>query len=216
MSNYNATYKGNKNVPNSRNKSNEIINALEQFEGLTINQLGHMFFPSNEYNYYYARNKLKLMQNKGLINAYRDIDKNKKIYFIGNKLPDISMHRMVLMDFYSYLVYSGCEIKDYKFEYRWLDGKYRSDGIFFIEFNEVMQIIVVEVDFTHKTDLKKYEFLYESRECQNKFGTFPTIFIINSKGNKYEYKFNVEEVEDYIYYLDFKFKEFSRVIALLS
>lgn len=193
-------------------RDRHIIDDIVEFKGLSINQVGKMWFPKNEHNYYYSRMRLKKLENKGYIKSC--LFEDKKIFYT-DKVPDICRHKMILMDFYANLISNGLEVKDYKFEYRWFDGKYKSDGMFKVGYKGDIEYIICEVDFSRKTDLKKYDVIFESGIADEMFGVFPYVFIINERGREYKYEYR-SEVGEFVRYLDIDMKGFSKVLAAIG
>lgn len=193
-------------------KDKKILDSLEQFKFLTLKQIAYLHFPHNGHCFHYARIKIRELEKEGLVKSSRF--EGLKVCHIEDDI-NINYHRLVLLDFYSTLIYNNIKVLDYKFEYHWLNGKRKSDGIFMINYEGVKQVIVCEIDYTHKTEKQKYEDIYNSQEAQNKFGIFPHVFIINRDGKDYGYKYS-DEINDYIYYLDFELIHFNRVLAVIS
>lgn len=73
----------------------------------------------------------------------------------------------------------------------------RCDAYFELEYNNQFIPIILEVDFSHKTDIYKYDDIYESNELQNKYlnkygieytSIFPKIIIVTyHSNNQYHY-----------------------------
>jgi hypothetical protein len=190
-----------------------ILDAVEEFKSLTIKQIGYMFFPKNQHNYYYARNRTKLLENKGFMKS--TMFEGQKVFYMNEK-SNITLHRKILLDFYSTMIYFGITIEDYKFEYHWMDGKYKSDGMFIVNYSGVRFVIACEVDLTHNTNIRKYEYIYNSGFCQDKFGDFPFVVIINRNGKEYNHDSYTLDYMNYLIYLDYDMKNFNKLLAQLS
>lgn len=193
----------------------EIMQHIEKYQA-TIQQIALMFYPHNHHNYYYARRRLKALYDEGLIKCYKHDTTGKHIYYIESdkELRKWSKHRLYLMDFYAMLVHHGAKIHYFNTEHKWLGGKYRSDGLFIFEYpKDNKWLACVEVDYFKKTNLEKYEVIFENNDFQQQFKTLcPFIFIINKSGEPYNYKFKYEEVENNVMFLDYNLTNFKEVV----
>lgn len=197
-------------------RDHQIVEHIEKYQA-TIHQIALMFFPRNCHNQYYARRRLKALSDAGVIRFYKDDLTDKNIYYVKSEnkpLKKWSQHRLHLMDFYANLVYHGAKIHLFKPEYKWLEGKYRSDGVFMFEYPEGSKwLACVEIDYFSKTDLEKYEFIFENGEFQEKFGTLhPQVFIVNKNGEAYKHNFRHEETENNTFFIEFNMSDFKQIV----
>jgi hypothetical protein len=186
-------------------KGKKIIKFMEDTDlGLTINQAALMYYPK-KFAYDYARLKLKKMWESGCIKRYTCNYSNELIYYLDKK-P--SFHNNAVLNVYANLVSAGYEIKEFrKPECEWMDGKYKSDGFIIAENDKEIRIVIVEVDHSNVTNMKKYEELYESCELQRKYGVFPMVVILSDVERSYKSD-NFTVIT-----LDIKCSDFNKVLA---
>jgi replication initiation and membrane attachment protein DnaB len=187
-------------------RDRQILRFVEDFGGITIWQSARMFFRESKRSYDLSRKRLKILHDMGLLKSITNKLTDEKIYCVDKK---ISPHTSYLLDVYSTLIYNGAKILSFQKEPKWLDGQFRSDGFFLIEYNGVKRIICVEIDVTSATNIDKYEAIFENNEFQKKYGVFPLIVIIDENPSP-TYSNNFDVV-----YLNYKLNDFTeKVLAL--
>lgn len=155
---------------------------MEQY-AMSITQAYKIFFKGSQYGYDYARKRLRFLNKNGFIKYYTDMATNQRVYYTNKQL---SSHDLMIMDVYANLVYFGAEILEFKKEPQFMDGKIRPDGFFKFKFGGKTRIMLLEVDLSHKSDLKRYEALYESEELQEKYKAFPLILVVTEFPDRYQ------------------------------
>lgn len=164
-----------------------ILKHIEEYEFATIKQIADMFFKEQKYGYDIARKRLNAMVRDNHLLATRDYKTGLNLYSI-DKIKNITMSKVLLMDFYSRLIAEGCEILFFEKEYsKFMSGKIRPDGFTVIKFNGYVYYYFIEVQTRHANpDIQKYETLYYTNEFQNTFQTkaFPTIIVIDDIDHK--------------------------------
>jgi hypothetical protein len=188
------------------NRDRQILRFIETFGGITIYQCSKIYFKDSKHQYDLARKRLKILYDMNLIRYFTNKLTNERVYCDDKK---ITPHKTYLLDVYATLLTNNVKVLNLDFEPQWLDGKYRSDGFFLIEYNGTKRIMCVEVDITHMTKVEKYEEVYASGEIQKKYGAFPLIVIVGDIISEYKSK-NFDVV-----YLDYKLNNFTeKVLAL--
>lgn len=157
---------------------NKIIEFVELYGGITINQASNIYF-NTKYGYDTARRRLKALFDNGYLKADRDFLSDKLVYYTHKK-P--SSHQVLLLDFYSKLMSLGAEVLSFKREYKVFNT--RADGMMIFKHRDKAKIILIEIDINNKTKVDKYQKAYESLELQSKFGTFPIVVIVSRKERK--------------------------------
>jgi hypothetical protein len=187
-------------------RDKKILIFIEQFGSISIYQCAKIFFSQANQSRDLARKRLRKLYDMGLLKYYTNPLSNERMYCVDKK---ISPHTTFLLDVYASFVESGANILEFYKEPQWLDGKYRSDGFFLVEYNGKKRICCVEVDVTHTTDLNKYQEIYDSNIFQDKFGIFPLIIIVGEE----IYPNNIDSFD--IVFLDYKLNKFvEKVLAL--
>lgn len=184
---------------------------LEKYHAITIKQAYRMFFNELKSGYDMARKRLKLLEDRGMLQSYLNSETDEKVYYYEHK---ISAHDLYILDFYSMLMASGCSNIEFIKNPEYLKGLINPDGFFSFEYNENLYFMLLEVDLTHKTRLSKfqlYEKLYKDGELKEQcFGTFP-ILVVMGFDNCLKY----ESLNFEIVYSDFSLSNFeSKVLGI--
>lgn len=163
-----------------RDKS--ILKFIEKYKSITINQCSKIFFKNCKENYYQARKRLKLLSDNKYLQRYRKDMHSETIYYLTKRL---SFHDLKVLDIYAYLINLGAEVKKFKREYTIVleNKEYRLDGFIECIKDGYFYPIIVEIDYTHFTSIRKIFDIYNSRYFQNKYedldyDIFPTIIIM--------------------------------------
>lgn len=188
-------------------RDKNILRYLEDYHAITISQCGQIFFNHSRHHYDLARKRLKKIEDMGLIRYYTNHVTNEKVYYLERKLPP---HDIYLMNVYAALRHSRADIIEFVKECRFLEGKVRADAFFRFSYGGYERIMITEVDLTHSTDLSKYEALYEAKELQRKYGTFPLVVIIGDYCNRKHKSENFD-----IVYLDYKLTGFAEKVLVV-
>jgi hypothetical protein len=185
-------------------KGKQIVKFMEDMDlGLTINQAALMFYP-RKFAYDYARLKLKRMWEQGYIKRYTNDHSGEIIYYFDKK-P--SFHNNSVLNVYANFINAGYQIREFKKECEWLDGKYRSDGFIAVENNKEIRLAAIEVDHANVTNMRKYDEIYWSGELQRKYGDFPMVIILSDVERNYSSD-NYTTVT-----LDIRCSDFQKVLA---
>lgn len=185
-----------------------IYNHIEQYKFASIEQIQKIFFKEQKYSYDIARRRLNKLVSNDYLKCSRNFITNQNIYYLDTQYKKVSLHSIILMDFYAELCNSNAKILNFEKEKEWLDGKIRSDGFCIYEFNGYRFYNLIEVNASHnKLNLEKYESLYNTGELQESCGVFPTIILIDDMTHKEEP--TLKNIE--VLHLDFYLNNFPKI-----
>lgn len=187
-------------------RDKNILIHIEKYKAATILQINKMFF-NTAFGYDHARKRLRWLEDNGYLKHYTDITTNQRVYYMDKQL---SSHDLMIMDTYANLIQNGCEILEFAKEPLFFNNKIKPDGFFKFKFGGKTRIMLLEVDLTHKSDLKRYETLYDSNELQEKYNTFPPILVVTEFPDRYTSKRIV------IKYVDYKQLDLAQKILLTA
>lgn len=135
-----------------------IYNHISKYNFATIEQIQKLFFKDQKYGYDVARRRLNLLVKNEYLKSTRNYATNQNIYYISNDYKKVSLHSMLLMNYYAELVNSGAEIITFEKEKEFAEGKVRTDGFCIFIFNGFKYYQVIEVHASNnKLNMKKYE-----------------------------------------------------------
>lgn len=197
-------------MKNTKNK--QILNFIEDFGFITSNICANVCYKNNKYPYNQACRKLKEMTDNKWIKRYKD-NKTSEYIYVDNLSKNLSNHKYILIELYSYIYKNADSIEYFKLEEPWISNKYRSDAHIVYIKNGKLRGLLVEIEFYHKLDVNKYQEIYESNEVQNWYidkydlNVFPTVLIVNATGNP-------RLISDYynIKYTDYTFKGIEKIL----
>lgn len=159
-------------------RDKDILIYLEKYHAISIKQAYRMFYYDTKTGYDVARKRLRQLEKMGLMKSYINITTNEKVYFTDRKC---SAHDLYVMDFYSMLFTYDCQDIKITTTPRYLNGLLIPDALISFKHNNFLYYILLECDFTHNTDLskfQKYEKLYKDGVLQQSLGTFPLLVIM--------------------------------------
>lgn len=193
-------------------RDKQILKFIESFGGISIYQCSKAYFSDCKHGYDLARKRLKKMYDMGLVKFYTNKLTNERIYCNDTK---ITPHKTYLLDVYATFLQNNCKILSFDNEPRWMvskdypNGKYRSDGLFIIEYNGKKRAYCAEIDVTHTTKMEKYEEIFHSGEWLKKIGGIPAIIVVGDVLTEY-HSDNFDSI-----FLDYKLNGFTeKVLAL--
>lgn len=181
-------------------RDKNILRFIEDYKSITIFQAYRIFFNKCKFGYDVSRKRLKILCDMGILKQGKNPLTNEIIYYFDKQ---ISPHDLLLLDFYSLLIFNGAKILEFKKFPRYYEGsKYiEPDAFFRYSFNNVIQGVFVEIDFTHATDLSKYE-PYFSGYFSKLYGGNPYVCIVSDNPKKQNMNFCD------VVYLDLKLNNF--------
>jgi hypothetical protein len=189
-------------------RDRNIYNHIERYNFASIEQIQKIFFKEQKYSYDIARRRLNKLVSNDYLKCSRNFITNQNVYYTDTQYKRVSLHSMLLMNYYAELINCNAEIQEFEKEKEWLDGKIRSDGYCVYDFNGYRFYNLVEVNASNnKLNLEKYESLYSTGELQKAYGVFPTIVLIDDVSHKKEP--SLERIE--VIHLDFKLNDFAKI-----
>lgn len=165
-------------------RDNEIVKHFEKYKYATIAQIEKIFMRDTTYSYWIAARRLKKIAEAGFIKIYHDEFTNENIYiYKGDKdLKPPTLSRLILLDVFAEMMYSGFNVEFYKIEKFWMGDKIRSDALAVFTIKKKRYHFFIEVQLSnHAHDLGKYDVLFESGEVQKFFAKdhYPRILFIS-------------------------------------
>lgn len=176
-----------------------ILDFVEEHGFITIHQCALIFFINKKHAYRQASSRLQKLYESGYL-LRKMIPKTDFYIYYKEKCPE-SLHWVYLMDFYATLINKGAEIISYKHERKFGSINGKCDGYFEYFTENHTEAVIVEVDFSHNTDMKKYNRLHKLRELQDIYkyeigedDYFPIVCIISGSDKikekeKFPFKF---------------------------
>ena len=184
-------------------KTREILSFIDKYGFITSNIASRIFFKEQNNSYISACRKLRTMCRSGVLIRYMDNGE----YIYQQREKRITLHRKLLLDFYSRL-YEKTNVLYFNVEERWDKANKRNDGHMIYEKDGVMYGILIEVDYSHYTSKDKLDSIYYSGEVQEWYKDryceeyFPSIVIISLLGDT-----DYGQTEYDYTSLDFSFKD---------
>lgn len=178
-------------------KDIKIIEFINEYGSITIDQAYKLFFSNATYGKDIARKRLKKLNEIGMLHktVLKQGLTNELIYY---KDRPVSTHKLMLLNLFANLKYYGATINEFRLEYK--VGNIRPDAFISFDYKDYTVYAFIEVVLTHQVNYKNYEELKQSGELQSKLGTFPLLVIIANNPVKYEGK-NLK-----VKYLDYRLK----------
>lgn len=195
-----------------------ILKFIEQNKGISISQCAKIFYHGHKFAYDEARRRLKILEYNKYITHFIMPNTSEYVYYTCNEKT--SYHNFMIFNVYAELVYLNFNILLFQKELLFSTNK-RCDAYFELEYNNQFIPLFIEIDFTHKTNISKYDDVYLTHEIQNnyinRFGQeydsiFPRIIIVS-----YHYKtqYNYKGLLDYDI-VDFDLKDLFNIIMFNS
>lgn len=200
----------------------EVLQFVEQYGAITINQCRNMFYNTQVKGYEIARRRLGKLVSYKKLNVYRDMDLNQNVYTMGKK---ISQHGILALDYHSELVKLGVNMIYFKQEQPWIivnnKPSYFSDAYCCYSFEGKVYFDIVEAVRTKNIETQKYTDIYNSKEAHilsdeiyKQLGgqprdLFPRLIAIDDVKHKNDLYIN-DDIK--IIQLDFKLKNISKVL----
>lgn len=161
-------------------RDKEILNWIQEYDVITINQAKSLFF-NNVYDN--ARRRLRVLEQQGVLNSYICKDSKEKIYYIDKKR---SQHDIYILDFIVKLISLDCNIVEFKLKPHYLNGDLIPDAFIKFSKDDDLYLVFLEIDYKHATELLKfkalYERLYREKDRHDEFlNTFPIVVVANFK-----------------------------------
>lgn len=168
-----------------------MLQHIKSYKGITITQAYRIFYKDMSYGMDYARKRLKTLYEQGFIKYKTDRVTRKRVYYSDRAFRE---HDMYIMDFYSWIVFHGGEILDYRPNGK--VGTCYSDGYFLFKYQGHIYPYFLEVNLYCKADMKKYEKYFLTGEIQKELnGKFPIVAVVDDNEKVYKSKnFNTVQI----------------------
>jgi len=194
-----------------RQRDKDILKHIENYKAITIYQAYRMFYNTSKFGYDQSKKRLKDFEDLGLLKSYKEKITGQKVYYMEHQ---VSLHDLYVLDFYSMLYFTGCNNIELIKTPRYLNNMIIPDAFFKFQFRENLYFLLLEVDFTHQTNMSKFQ-MYEKlfregtlqKECYN---TFPVIVVMSNSTN-IRYESNNFDV----IYIDFSMSNFNHKILCI-
>jgi hypothetical protein len=147
---------------------------------------------------------LKKLHDMGFIKYHTNNATDERIYCMEKKL---SSHDVYLLDVYANLVQNGAKILEFKKEpvYECQGKKIRPDAFIKYEISDYTFGAFIEIDFTHATDIKKYEPFYNEEYFSKLYGGDPLLLVVGDNPKKYTGDLDVS-------YMDYGMFDFTKFL----
>jgi len=142
----------------------KILQHVEEFGFITINETQNMFYNTQGHGYEIARRHLSKIVVSGKLSVFKETYCNKNVYYMKDK-P--SYHSILLMDYYSLLVRSGAFIRSFERKQPWMNKKYNSDAFCMYTLGDNVFFDIIEVVRAKGVDVNKYKDIYESKDAHD-------------------------------------------------
>lgn len=169
-------------------RDKKILKWIEDYGSITIYQASLVFFPHNQFAYDYARIRLKRLRDISLLKVYTNKITDEYIYYTDKKM---SYHDNCSLNALAQLIYNGAEIVHFERPAYFMNKLMAADALIGYKYQGETYGLFVEVDISHKSDIKRYVELYDSGEVQATMGGFPLVLILTDSPKKYNLKFKV-------------------------
>jgi hypothetical protein len=191
----------------------KILAHVSKYGFITISQATAMYYPLQRFGYDQARRRLNSLVNTDYLKVFRNYDTNQKV-FHDKQVKKVSLHSMLVMDYYAKLVNSGADILEFTKEKEWASGEIRSDAFIKFKFDgytfyQFLEVYVSDNDIYK--NIEKYEKLFVTREVQNIYNIddeyYPTLIVIDDV----EHKKPLQLQRVKVVVLDFNLSDFSKI-----
>lgn len=194
-------------------RDRDIFRYLTEYKFITLDQGAILFFNGHKGNC--SRRFKKLVQDKRVCQSfsYMDFLAHQRKVFTLEKTKQISTHKIVIMDFYSWIIKNGGEVIKYDLEKPIRYGQIIPDAVVVFKLKNNLYHAFLEVDHTHYTSfakLNRYENAAYTKFLAQAIGNKEYIVIIAREDieevkNRYQAKSEVRYV-----YTDFYFSNLLR------
>ena len=155
-------------------RDKKVLKWIEKYYAISVKQAQAIFYK----NYEVSRRRLQHMEELGILKSYINKYNKEKVYYQQRKRRS---HDLFIYDFVKKIYEYNGELKEMKVRDRFLDGQIEADAFIKFQIGKNLCFIILEVDYTHCTDLKKlslYEKLYKRGDLQKVcYNTFPILLV---------------------------------------
>ncbi|WP_416188160.1 hypothetical protein [Clostridium perfringens] len=147
-----------------------ILRFIEKYGAISLKNACSIFFTGEykieEYRYRVAARRMQTLEEKGILQSYRNSYTDEKIYYTNKK---ISPHSVFIQDFWRVLLGIGFEVLEFNTNVILMNGQLKPDALVLAKYDDILVQYFLEVDLNHYTDknkLVRYEMFYKSDEFQ--------------------------------------------------
>ncbi|PWX20919.1 hypothetical protein [Clostridium perfringens] len=165
-----------------RERDYNILRFIEKYKAISLKNACRIFFTgeykSEEYRYRVAARRLQKLENKGILQSYRNSYTDEKIYYTNKKL---SPHSVFIQDFWRKLLELDFNVLEFNTNVSLMNGQLKPDAFVLAKYDDILVNYFLEVDLNHYTDKSKlirYEMFYKSDELTELCGTRKPCLII--------------------------------------
>lgn len=137
------------------NRDLEILEWIDKYKTITVEQARYIFFKGS---YESARRRLSILEKDKILKSYISKSTKQKVYYSEKKISD---HDLYCLDYIKELKKYNCKIIEIKNKPHYLNNLIIPDMYVKFKFNGYVFNTLLEVDFTHATEEKKLNLLYE-------------------------------------------------------
>lgn len=187
-------------------RDREILKFVENLGGITIYQAALMYWKGH-FAQDQARKRLKKLYEQEFLKRYRN-NRTKEYVYCFENTKQLTPHDIFILDFYANLKHIGAEILEYKKGHIYhIEGEKRiiPDAFFKFKLDNDIFGVLLEVDFTHRTNLQKYV-PYFNGYFKKLYGGNPLVCIITENPQK------VENINYDVVFLDYDLTNFYKKV----
>lgn len=133
----------------------EILEWINKYKAITVEQARYIFFKGS---YEPARRRLSILEKDKILKSYLSKTTKQKVYYLEKKISD---HDLYCLDYIKELMKYNCKIVEIKSKPHYLNNLIIPDMYVKFKFAGYSFNTLLEVDFTHATEEKKLNLLYE-------------------------------------------------------
>ena len=159
-----------------------ILRFIEKYGAISLKNACSIFFTgeykSEEYRYRVAARRMQTLEEKGILQSYRNSYTDEKIYYTNKK---ISPHSVFIQDFWRKLLELDFNVLEFNTNVSLMNGQLKPDAFVLAKYDDILVNYFLEVDLNHYTDKSKlirYEMFYKSDELTELCGTRKPCLII--------------------------------------
>ncbi|MCY6957978.1 hypothetical protein [Clostridium brassicae] len=166
-------------------RDRKIINFIDQYGFLTIDQAAKLFFGNFKTQYDIARRRLKkILENGGYIRVFKNTETNNMIYVPeDSKLRKVSKHDLLVMDYISDLKTLGVEFEKIEIE-KDFNGAI-ADAFIIFKLGDYRYYHILEIQLRHDyVEINRYNKHLNTILNQTN-NTLPKLIIVQNTNHNY-------------------------------
>ncbi|WP_283714830.1 hypothetical protein ACSXBY_09495 [Clostridium perfringens] len=197
-----------------RERDYNILRFIEKYNAISLKNACSIFFTGKykdeEYRYRVAARRLQTLEEKGILQSYRNSYTDEKIYYIKKK---ICPHSIFIQDFWRKLIDIDFKVIEFNTNISLMNGQIKPDAFVLAEYEEIKVNYFLEVDLNHYTDkskLVRYEMFYKSEELSELCGDRKPCLIITRPTHGRDLRYTSKLFD--IVYTDLKYTNLERFL----